>query len=98
MRAYRRQRRDRRRDLSLDVTDEHGPHLHDCHLGPAEQAERRDLVASVFADLEERERAVLELILDGWTWREAAEQLGMSIRTVARALHRAAELARANGA
>jgi RNA polymerase sigma-70 factor (ECF subfamily) len=81
---YRAQRRDVKREVSAPAGAEGEPWLETLGREPTplEAAELGETVEQLFASLDEDERPVLELSLQGYTTREISEQLGRAERTV----------------
>jgi RNA polymerase sigma factor (sigma-70 family) len=84
------EKRDRRREVPLTeaatLTDRA---LVDPQPTPDSQAAASDSWAAFISSLSEIERRCLDLIRQGRSQRETADQLGVSIRTVGRVVHRA---------
>ena len=80
------ERKETRRHQSLDRSMEHGFDVADPHTNTAEQAELRELSATVhnaLHKLTDKQRAVVLLhALDGLSFREIGERLGLSRYTV----------------
>ena len=76
--------RDVARELSPPRGDEAAPWLEpfDREPTPLEAAVLSETVEQLFAGLDEEERPVLELSLQGYTTREVSERLGRAERTV----------------
>ena len=80
------ERKETRRHQSLDRSMEHGFDVADPRADTAEQAERRELSATVhnaLHKLTDKQRIVVLLhVLDGLSFREIGERLGLSRYTV----------------
>jgi RNA polymerase sigma-70 factor (ECF subfamily) len=76
--------RDAAREQPLAPGEEAGAWLQpfDREPTPLEAAVLSEIVAQLLADLDEDERPILELSLQGYTTREISEQLGWAERTV----------------
>jgi RNA polymerase sigma-70 factor (ECF subfamily) len=81
---YRTQRRDVAREVSAPAGAEETPWLEapGREPTPLEAAELGETVERLFASLDEDERPVLELSLQGYTTREISQELGRAERTV----------------
>jgi RNA polymerase sigma-70 factor (ECF subfamily) len=76
--------RDAAREVSPPPGEEAAPWLEPLGREPTplEAAVLRETVKQLFAELDEEERPILELSLQGYTTREISEQLGRAERTV----------------
>src|SRR5262249_3942648 len=81
---HRAERRDAAREVSAPPGAEAAPWLEPCGREPTplEAAVLNETVERLLGDLDEEERPVLELSLQGYTTREISEQLGRAERTV----------------
>jgi RNA polymerase sigma-70 factor (ECF subfamily) len=82
---HRAERRDAAREVSAPAAAESGaPWLEPAgrEPSPAEAAELAETVERLLASLDEDERPILELSLQGYTTREISERLGRAERTV----------------
>jgi RNA polymerase sigma-70 factor (ECF subfamily) len=81
---YRAQCRDAAREVSAPAAEERAllPEPFGREPTPLEAAELSETVDQLFAALDEDERPVLELSLQGYTTREISERLGRAERTV----------------
>jgi RNA polymerase sigma-70 factor (ECF subfamily) len=81
---HRADRRDAAREVSSPRQDDAAPWLEPCGREPTplEAAVLSETIAQLLADLDEDERPVLELSLQGYTTREIGERLGRAERTV----------------
>jgi RNA polymerase sigma-70 factor (ECF subfamily) len=81
---YRVERRDAAREVSPPSRDETAPWLEPFSREPTplEAAVLSETVEQLFAGLDEDERPILELSLQGCTTREISERLGRAERTV----------------
>src|SRR5262249_28500755 len=81
---HRAERRDAAREVSLPQGDEAAPWLDPLGREPTpiEAAVLNETVEQLLADLDEEERPILELSLQGYSTREISERLGRAERTV----------------
>jgi RNA polymerase sigma-70 factor (ECF subfamily) len=81
---HRAERRDAAREVSPPQGDEAAPWLEPLGREPTplEAAVLNETVEQLFAGLDEDERPILELSLQGYTTREISERLGRAERTV----------------
>lgn len=85
VRKLRAQRRDADRDVILD--DVHA--AFDPEPTPGEAAALRDTISALLSAFNERDQAVLRLLLEGYSAPEISERLGVSERTIGRIVPRA---------
>ena len=81
---HRAERRDAAREVTLSPGDEAAPWLDPLGREPTplEAAVLSETVEQLLADLDEEERPILEMSLQGHTTREISERLGRAERTV----------------
>jgi RNA polymerase sigma factor (sigma-70 family) len=87
-----RQKRDIRREASLDAADGPAADLRDARGTPVEEAAAGETVELLYARLgDDRQQLILALHLSGYLVREIAEEIKLSERTVKRVLSKVRE-------